>query len=146
MMACGRFRELMMASLDGEICEGDRAELESHLAECADCRREFDEHARLSELVGEIELPEPSQEDMMKYWPSVYAKIERGAGWGLVILGALIWAAYGIYLFITDPTTGSLTKFLIALPIASWLASMSRPPRVVISSRFSGRSVTWLTP
>lgn len=120
-MACGRFKELMMASLDGEICAADSAELESHLAECADCRREFDEHTRLSELVGEIELPGPSQEDMMKYWPSVYAKIERGAGWGLMIVGALIWAAYGVYLFITDPTTGSLTKFLIALPVVGVL-------------------------
>ena len=120
-MACGRFKELMMASLDGEISVEDRAELESHLAECADCRREFDEHRTLSELVGEIELPRPSQEDMMKYWPSVYAKIERGAGWGLVVIGALIWVAYGIFLFITDPTIGSMTKFLIALPVVGVL-------------------------
>ena len=120
-MACGRFNELMMASLDGEISAEDRAELESHLAECADCRREFDELSKLSRLVGEIELPRPSQEDMMKYWPSVYAKLERGAGWGLVIIGVLIWVAYGVYLFITDPTTGSLTKFLIALPVVGVL-------------------------
>jgi len=121
MMACGRFKELMMASLDGEICAADREELESHLVECADCRREFEELSKLTRLVGEIELQRPSQEDMMKYWPSVYAKIERSAGWGLVIIGALIWAAYGVYLFITDPTTGSLTKFLVALPIVGVL-------------------------
>lgn len=120
-MACGRFKELMMASLDGEICDAERAELESHLAECADCRREYDEMRKLSELVGEIELPKPSQEDMMKYWPSVYAKIERGAGWGLVIIGAVIWFAYGVYLFITDPGTGALTKLLIALPVVGVL-------------------------
>ncbi len=120
-MACGRFKELMMASLDGEIGVEDRAELESHLAECADCKREFDELSELSELVGEIELTKPSQEDMMKYWPSVYAKIERGAGWGLVVIGALIWVAYGTFLFITDPTIGSMTKFLIALPVVGVL-------------------------
>ena len=120
-MACGRFKELMMASLDGEISAEDRAQLESHLAECADCRREFDELSKLSELVGEIELPRPSQEDMMKYWPSVYAKIERGAGWGLVVIGALIWVAYGIFLFVTDPTIGSMTKLLIALPVVGVL-------------------------
>ncbi|MCK4679657.1 zf-HC2 domain-containing protein [bacterium] len=120
-MTCGRFKELMMASIDGEIGAEDRAELESHLAECADCRREFEEHTTLSELVGEIKLPKPSQEDMMKYWPSVYAKIERGAGWGLVVIGALIWVAYGVFLFITDPTVGSMTKFLIALPVVGVL-------------------------
>jgi uncharacterized membrane protein (DUF2068 family) len=58
---------------------------------------------------------------MMEYWPSVNAKIERGAGWGLVIIGALIWVAYGVFLFITDPTTGSMTKFLIALPVVGVL-------------------------
>ena len=120
-MACERFIELMMASLDGEICAEERVELESHLAECAECRREFKELSKLADLVGEIELPKPSQEDMMKYWPSVYAKIERGAGWVLVVIGAVIWAAYGIYLFITDPSTGSLTKFLIALPVVGAL-------------------------
>lgn len=121
MMECGRFRELMMASLDGEICEADRAELESHLETCAECRREFDELRRVSELVGEIELPRPSEEDMMKYWPSVYAKIERGAGWSLVVVGAVIWVAYGVYLFLTDPTIGSVTKFLVALPVVGLL-------------------------
>jgi predicted anti-sigma-YlaC factor YlaD len=121
MMACGRFRELMMASLDGEICAEERVELESHLAECAECRREFEELTRVSELVGEIELPRPSQEDMMKYWPSVYAKIERGAGWSLMIIGAIIWAAYGVYLFVTDPGMGSATKLLIALPVVGVL-------------------------
>ena len=42
-MACGRFKELMMASLDGEICESDRAELGSHLAEST-VRVECDTH------------------------------------------------------------------------------------------------------
>jgi predicted anti-sigma-YlaC factor YlaD len=121
MMACGRYRELMMASIDGEIGPEDRADLESHLAECAECKSEFEGLARVSRLVGEIELPRPSQEDMMRYWPSVYAKIERGAGWGLVIAGALIWVGYGVYLFITDPGTGSLTKLLIAIPVVGVL-------------------------
>jgi predicted anti-sigma-YlaC factor YlaD len=121
MMACGRFRELMMASIDGEIGAEERAKLESHLAECTKCRREFDELARVSRLVGEIELPRPSKEDMMKYWPSVYARIERGAGWGLVVIGVLIWVAYGVYLFITDPGTDSLTKLLVAVPVVGVL-------------------------
>jgi predicted anti-sigma-YlaC factor YlaD len=111
----------MMASLDGEICAEDRAALESHLAECSECRREFDELKKVSQLVDEIELPKPSEEDMMKYWPSVYAKIERGAGWSLLVIGAVIWIGYGVYLFITDPTVGSLTKFLVALPIVGLL-------------------------
>ena len=120
-MECARHRELMMASLDGEICAEDRAALEAHLAECPDCRRQFEDLRKVSELVDEIELPRPSEEDMMKYWPSVYAKIERGAGWSLLVIGAVIWIGYGVFLFITDPSVGSLTKFLIALPVVGLL-------------------------
>jgi hypothetical protein len=116
-MKCGRFKELMMAALDGEITPEDRKELESHLAGCDECRRELEELGSLAELVGEIELPKPSEEDMMKYWPSVYARIERGMGWWLVIIGAVIWIGYGIYVFVTDPTVEALTKCLVALPV-----------------------------
>ena len=121
MMECGRFRELMMAALDGEICAEDRARLESHLESCSECKSEYEELRRVSELVGDIDLPRPSQEDMMKYWPSVYARIERGAGWSLLLIGAIIWLAYGVYLFATDPSINSVTKFLIALPIVGVL-------------------------
>jgi hypothetical protein len=117
MMKCGRFKEHMMAYLDGELDQDGLREFESHLVQCADCRRELDEMTRLTTLVGRIELPKPSKEDMMKYWPSVYARIERGAGWGLLMAGAVVWICYGIYLFVTDPSIEALTKFLIALPV-----------------------------
>jgi len=118
---CGRFRDLMMASLDGELTLEDRRQLEEHLEHCPDCRQELTQMKELTDLVGRIELPRPSEEDMMKYWPSVYAKVERGAGWGLLIIGVMIWVSYGVYLFITDPSVGALVKLLIALPIVGVL-------------------------
>jgi ferric-dicitrate binding protein FerR (iron transport regulator) len=120
-MTCGRFRELMMAGLDGELSPADLEELREHLNECDSCRREFEELERVTRLIGRIELPKPAEEDMMRYWPSVYARIERGMGWGLLLIGAAIWVGYGVYAFITDPTTEALTKFLIALPIVGVL-------------------------
>ena len=120
-MTCGRFRDLMMASLDGEISPVELEEFRAHLGECEACRREYREMRRLTELIGEIELPKPSEEEMMRYWPSVYARIERGMGWGLLIVGAAIWIGYGVYAFVTDPATEALTKFLIALPVVGIL-------------------------
>jgi predicted anti-sigma-YlaC factor YlaD len=121
MMKCGRFKDLMMASLDGELSPRELRELECHLAECEECRREFEEMKRITDLVGTIELSRPSEEDMMKYWPSVYARIERGMGWWLLVIGATIWIAYGIYVFLTNPAMTALTKFLVALPIVGVL-------------------------
>jgi hypothetical protein len=120
-MKCAHFRELMMAALDGETSPGDHAELESHLAGCRECRHEFEEMRKVTEIVGTIHLPRPSEEDMMKYWPSIYARIERGMGWSLLVIGAAIWVGYGVYTFLTDPAVEALTKFLIALPVVGVL-------------------------
>jgi hypothetical protein len=116
-MNCARARELLMARLDGEITPDDLALLERHLDACEECRSEFKEMGELAGLVGEIRLARPSEEDMMRYWPSVYARIERGMGWGLLATGAVIWVGYGVYAFLTDPMTEALTKLLVALPV-----------------------------
>jgi predicted anti-sigma-YlaC factor YlaD len=120
-MTCERFKDLMMAALDGEISPSQLAELESHLAGCEECRRELAKLTEVTHLLGRIELPRPSEEDMMSYWPSVYARIERGMGWGLLVIGAVIWIGYGVYAFVTDPGVGALTKLLVALPIVGVL-------------------------
>jgi predicted anti-sigma-YlaC factor YlaD len=120
-MNCTRARELLMARLDGEIAPADLAELERHLAVCGECRRELEEMGELAGLVGEIRLARPSEEDMMRYWPSVYARIERGMGWGLLVAGAAIWVGYGVHAFLTNPLMEALTKFLVALPIVGIL-------------------------
>jgi len=120
-MKCGHVRELMMAALDGETSPRDLAELESHLAGCEECRGEFEAMKRVTALVGTVTLPKPSEEDMMKYWPSVYARIERGMGWSLLVIGAVVWVGYGVYAFLTDPAVEALTKLLIALPVVGVL-------------------------
>jgi ferric-dicitrate binding protein FerR (iron transport regulator) len=120
-MNCARARELLMARLDGEITPGDLAELERHLAVCGECRRELKEMGELTDLVGEVRLAKPSEEDMMRYWPSVYARIERGMGWGLLVAGAVIWVGYGVHAFLTNPLMEALTKLLVALPIVGIL-------------------------
>lgn len=120
-MNCARANELLMARLDGEITPGELAELERHLGSCEECRRESEEMSELSGLVGEIRLARPSQEDMMRYWPSVYARIERGMGWGLLVVGAGIWVGYGVCAFLTNPMMEALTKLLVALPVVGVL-------------------------
>ena len=57
----------------------------------------------------------------MKYWPSVYARIERGMGWSLLVIGLVIWVGYGVFAFITSPAIEAVTKLLIALPLVGVL-------------------------
>lgn len=120
-MRCERFKELMMARLDGEISPDGRRELDAHLAACETCRREFSELGRVTRLIGEVRLPRPTEDAMAGYWPSVYARIERGLGWWLLIVGAGVWIGYGVFAFLTNPMMEALTKLLVALPIVGVL-------------------------
>lgn len=120
-MNCERARELMTASLDDELTQDGLRELEAHVSECESCRNELANMKQLGDLLDAIELPKPSEEDMMKYWPSVYARIERGMGWSLLVIGLVIWVGYGIFAFITSPGIEAVTKLLIALPVVGIL-------------------------
>jgi len=120
-MSCERFRDLMMARLDGEITPSDQRDLDSHLAACQSCRREFSELGKITDLVQDLRLPKPSEDAMANYWPSVYARIERGLGWWLLIVGAGVWIGYGVFAFLTNPMMEALTKLLVALPIVGVL-------------------------
>ena len=66
-MKCEHVRELMSAYIDNEINEVDKAKLEKHIAQCPQCKEEYE---LLKELVlecseiDEVELPEDFREEL----------------------------------------------------------------------------------
>ena len=50
---CDDIRELLSASIDGELTEGESRRLAEHLAGCEACRRELDELRKVWEAVGD---------------------------------------------------------------------------------------------
>jgi hypothetical protein len=88
---------MMMAALDDELSSQERAELERVLDEDAGLREEWDRLARVKEATGEMKYVEPPDEVWDNYWVSVYNRLERGIGWILISIGALVligWAAW----------------------------------------------------
>lgn len=59
-MRCGYDKEQLTRLLHGELPEEERARLEAHLAECAECRQEWDAHRRLWAMLDEVAVPQPS--------------------------------------------------------------------------------------
>jgi hypothetical protein len=59
-MECKDFREQFTALLSDSLNQKQRIEIESHLAECSDCRKEFEDARTIWDLMGEIPQPEPS--------------------------------------------------------------------------------------
>jgi anti-sigma factor RsiW len=51
---CGRHRDRFSEYLDGELTNAERATVEAHLAQCAECRRELEAWRRMVGAVGEL--------------------------------------------------------------------------------------------
>ena len=73
-MGCDRFAEDLSALIDGELPAARRAEVEAHVAGCADCRRRVEELRRLVEGVAALPKIQPAQQ----FLTAVRRKIAAG--------------------------------------------------------------------
>ena len=119
-MTCQDHKDLMMAYLDNELNDQQKRAFEEHLAGCPDCTRELGEFRKLKRMTDCVAFVEPEDRIWDQYWGNVYNRIERGAGWLLFSVAAIILFIYGgfqlIEHIIDDPTVGVLMKIgLLAL-------------------------------
>jgi predicted anti-sigma-YlaC factor YlaD len=86
---------MISAYVDGELTPDQRRNLESHLASCQDCARELAEVRALKKELEMIKFTEPTDEELQRYWGSIYNRLERSVGWVLFSLGAIVLLCYG---------------------------------------------------
>lgn len=112
--ALDRGRELLTAALDEELGPEEARELERRLDEDPALRREWEELKRLREVTGAMRLKKPPDEVWDRYWTGVYRRLERGVGWILVSLGAVLLLAYGLFeladQLLADPALPAFVK------------------------------------
>jgi len=59
-MSCQKMETRILAYVDGRLKEGERAEVDKHLAGCAACRLRVNEFRAVSDLLDELPMIEPS--------------------------------------------------------------------------------------
>jgi predicted anti-sigma-YlaC factor YlaD len=119
-MTCQDYKDLMMAYLDNELDDEQRRAFEQHLSSCSVCANELQEFQRLKQLTDNVKLIEPEDRIWQQYWSGLYNRIERGLGWILFSVAAILLVIYGgfkmIEEIIRDQTVGALLKVgLLAL-------------------------------
>jgi predicted anti-sigma-YlaC factor YlaD len=119
-MTCRDCKDLMMACLDNELNETDRRRFEEHLASCPHCAREMEEFKRLKQMTDGMALAEPEDRVWERYWGNVYNRMERGLGWIVSSVAAILLLIYGGFMaiesLIEDPKLSILLKVgLLAL-------------------------------
>jgi predicted anti-sigma-YlaC factor YlaD len=117
-----RMNELISSYLDNELDEEGRRQVEEHIEKCPECRKEYGEMARFEEVMRKMTLKQPSKEAWQVYSESVYNRMERGIGWILLSIGAMIILFFSGYQivkgFIEDPTIPVIVKAGILLGLA----------------------------
>jgi hypothetical protein len=117
-----RLRHLMMAALDGEIEDREREELEQHLTADPALRTEWERMERLKEVTSEMEYQAPSNEIWSHYWSSVYSRLERGIGWVLLSIGAVVLISYGGWKIVESLITTTDLPWIIRGAMLAMLA------------------------
>jgi anti-sigma factor RsiW len=109
-----RFKALLMGRLDGELGPEQERELDEHLRTCAECRAELEGFRRMNEMAGRMRFSEPQDEVWDAYWRGIYNRLERGAAWILVSLGAILLLGFGAFKLVetllTDPAVELVVK------------------------------------
>ena len=109
-----KLKELVSSYLDGELTQEEREMVERHLEECAECRLSVRATDDLGEVMAKMKLKEPPKEVWKVYTESVYNRLERGIGWILVSIGAMVilfFAGYNMLKgLIHDPGTPVVLK------------------------------------
>jgi hypothetical protein len=109
-----RARRLMMGALDNELSRQEQAELSQLLAGDAVLEGEWKQLQRVKEVTQGMVLQRPPHEVWDGYWTGVYRRLERGIGWILLSLGAVIvisWGAWeGVQELLRDVETPTMVK------------------------------------
>ncbi len=128
-----RARQLMMAELDGEIEPAERAELERILQQSPSLRAEWQSLKQVKEVTQSMALRPAPDEVWKDYWASVYSRIERGVGWILASIGAIVVGSYAAWMgfqqLLADTTLPWFVKagiLLLAFGVVVLLVSVLR--------------------
>ena len=111
-MSCQKMETRILAYVDGRLKEGERAEVDKHLAGCAACRLRENEFRAVGDLLGELPMIEPSGAFNARVHALVAAEPQKRKSW-------LAWLT-------PSPRIALVASLLLVATV--WLGSQQSPP------------------
>jgi len=93
--------EELMRYLDGEVGPEERNRIEGSVEASTELRRELAVFRAMKDDLLSLKLTDGGHHGSV--WDSVNRQLTRPIGWVLLIVGSLVWAAYGLYVYLTSP-------------------------------------------
>lgn len=117
-----RFRMLMMASIDGESTPDQEAELQQYLLRDRSLAEEYHQLKNLKTMTSQNRIKEPPPELWDTWSRSSFTKVERGIGWILLTIGALVLIMYGVWMALSELLTDPGIAWWIRASVAAVVA------------------------
>lgn len=89
----------MMAELDGEASPEQQQEIHRWIQADPSLQQEYESLKQLRGLTMKTALKQPPPELWDSYWLGVYRRMERGLGWILFSMGAIVLSAFALWEF-----------------------------------------------
>ena len=124
-MTCHDYKDLMMGYLDNELSDEQRRQFEEHLAGCPECAGELEEFKRLKAITDEVTLVEPEERIWQEYWDGIYNRIERGVGWVVFSVAAILLLIYGGFKAIEDLVKNSEVEIVFKAGLLVLIAGLA---------------------
>jgi hypothetical protein len=95
-------KELMMKAVDNIATPAELKELEKYIQEDSNLANEYKAFQKIKEVTDSIMFKELPDSYWKGYWEGIYNRLERGLGWILFSIGAMIILIYGGYRLLYD--------------------------------------------
>jgi len=120
-MSCDEMKILISGMIDGELEPAEKKKISDHLTSCPDCREEYAKLKNLKEVTDDMKYFDLPDRLLAGYWNGIYNNIERGIGWLLFSLGAVIIISYAGWQFLNgffyDPSVPFILKIGVGILI-----------------------------
>ena len=123
-MTCQDYKDLMMAYLDNELDDDQRRTFEMHLASCVHCAKEMEEFKKLKQMTDSVTLVEPEDRVWDQYWNNIYNRAERGIGWVIFSVSAILLLIYGGFMAIESLIKDSTVSILLKVGLLALLGGL----------------------
>src|SRR5207249_1276555 len=100
-MSCGRMENRILPYVDGRLKEGERRDVEKHLATCAACRLRVNEFRAVSSLLDELPVIEPSPAFDLRVYARVAALPVKQSWWAWIMPAPRVAIAAAMLLLAT---------------------------------------------
>ena len=123
-MKCDEVKILLSGLVDNELSPDEKNAVAEHLADCAECRKEYARLMKLKAVTEGMKYIDLPDRLWAGYWHGIYNRIERWAGWIFLSIGVIILLAISAWELLENFFLNPLVPILLKIGLAALLLGL----------------------